>query len=153
MVDAAAAAGQFASMTKQDIDMGGFHDLLGLEISEWRDGFAKVSAVITPALLNRAGILHGGVLLTMLDEVGALSGLWCSVEGHSRSSVTVDLSGHFTGKSRRGRVFATGELVSRGRALYFTRSEVRGEDGELLAYGSSTHKWRTGSETLEGSPY
>ena len=129
-----------------------FHSQLGIQVAEWRDGFARISLDITPRHLNRSGILHGGVLLTMLDEVGALCGVWCSVKGNRRSSVTVDLDCRFVGQSTSGLVFATGELVSHGRSLYFTRSQVTDPAGRVLAYGASSHKWRRGSERLEGSP-
>ncbi len=129
-----------------------FHGQLGIEIVEWREGFARIALDILPKHLNRSGILHGGVLLTMLDEAGSLCGVWCSVKGNRRSSVTVDLDCRFVGQSSTGRVFGTGELVSHGRSIYFTRIEITGPDGRKLAYGSSTHKWRRGSETVEGSP-
>ena len=66
--------------------------------------------------------------------------------------MTVDLDCRFVGQSRLGRVLATGELVSHGRSLYFTRTQVTDLDGRILAYGASSHKWRRGSEVLEGSP-
>lgn len=135
-------------MTQRD----DFHGALGIEVLEWRNGFARIALEIAPGHLNRSGILHGGVLLTMLDEAGALCGVWCSVRGNHRSSVTVDLDCRFTGQSRSGRVIGTGELVSHGRSLYFTRTQVVAPDGRVLAYGASSHKWRRGSELLEGSP-
>ena len=138
-------------MTTFEIDLGGFHDQLGIEVVEWRDGFARIGVMLAPRHLNRSGIVHGGVLLSMLDEVGALCGVWCSVPGNRRSSVTVDLAGHFTGQSREGHVFGTGEMVSNGRSLYFTRTEITDEAGRVLAYGTSTHKWRRGSEALQGT--
>ena len=131
---------------------GDFHDELGIELVEWREGFARIALALQPRHLNRSGILHGGVLLTMLDEAGALCGVWCSVSGNRRSSVTVDLDCRFVGQAKAGRVFGTGELVSHGRSLYFTRTEVTDVSGRVLAYGASSHKWRRGSETLEGSP-
>ena len=135
-------------MTKRD----DFHSLLGVTILEWREGFARVALDITPRLLNRSDILHGGVLLALLDEVGALAGVWCSVTGNRRYAVTVDLSGHFTGQAKSGRLSATGEIVSHGRSLFFIRSEIRDAADQLISYGTSTHKWRRGSEAVEGVP-
>ena len=43
-----------------------FHGQLGIEIAEWRDGFARIVLELLPKHLNRSGIVHGGVLLTML---------------------------------------------------------------------------------------
>ncbi len=127
-----------------------FHAQLGIELLEWRDGFARIALDILPRHLNRSDILHGGVLLTMLDEAGALCGLWSSMPGQHRSSVTVDLDCRFVGQSREGRIFGTAEVVSHGRSLYFTRSQVVDGAGRVLAYGSSSHKWRSGSGPAEG---
>ncbi len=135
-------------MTKPD----NLHTLLGFECVEWRDGFARVALDVLPKHLNANGILHGGTLMTMLDEAGALCGLWCSLPGHRRYSVTVDLDCRFVGQAKTGRVFGTGEMVSRGRSLYFTRVEIKDADGRMLAYGASSHKWRRGSEVVEGVP-
>jgi uncharacterized protein (TIGR00369 family) len=135
-------------MTQRD----DFHSLLGVTILEWRDGYARVALDITPSLLNRSDILHGGVLLSLLDEVGALCGVWCSVQGNRRYAVTVDLAGHFTGQAKNGRIIAVGERVSNGRSLFFARSEIRDVTEQLISYGTSTHKWRRGSEVVEGVP-
>lgn len=129
-----------------------FHAQIGTERLEWRDGFVRLAMDVKPQHLNRSGIIHGGVLLTLLDEAGSLCGVWCSVKGNRRSSVTVELSGHFTGQVSTGRVIATGEIVSHGRTLYFTRSEIRDPEGRVICYGTSTHKWRRGSESVEGAP-
>jgi len=127
-------------------------DLLGLRMIEWRDGFARIACDLAPHHLNRANIIHGGVLLTLIDEVGAAAGVWCATAGHRRHSVTVNLNGHFTGRVEAGRIIASGTMVSRGRSLYHSRAEVVDEQGHLLAFGSSTHRWRTGDQRLEGTP-
>ncbi len=136
-------------MTEPHTDFGVSN---GLTRIEWSEGLARIALDIEPRHLNRNGVLHGGVLMTLLDEAGALSGVWCSVPGNRRSSVTVDLNCHFTAPSRSGRVIATGRLVSHGRSLYFARAEVVDPNGQILAFSASTHKWRRGSEAVEGSP-
>ncbi len=127
-----------------------FHTQLGTELLEWRNGLVRVAVLLTPLHLNRAGIVHGGILLSILDEVGAMCGLWSSTPGHRRHSVTVDLAGHFTGQAREGHIYGIGELVTQGRSLYFARGEIKDADGAVLAFGTSTHKWRRGSETTDG---
>jgi len=39
----------------------------------------------------------------------------------------------------------TGKVVGQGRSLYFVQSEVRDAHGALIAFGTSTHRWRRGS--------
>lgn len=129
-----------------------FHELLGLTVIEWRDGFARIACDTDRRHTNRSGIVHGGVLLAMMDQAAAYAGLWCSVPGHIRRAVTLDLDGRFTGQVAGGRLVAEGRLVRRGRNIFFCRSEVFDAAGALVAFGASTHRWRAGSESPEGQP-
>ncbi len=131
-------------------DLRGFashlSDLLGFTLLEWREGFARVHCAIHAHHLNRGGIVHGGVLMTLLDEAGAAAGVFAAERAQRRHSVTVSLNCQFTGRAETGVMIATGEVVRSGRNLYFSRSEVRSESGELLAFGASTHRWRRSSQ-------
>lgn len=51
-----------------------------------------------------------------------------------------------------GRIVAEGRVATRGRNIFFTRTEVFDEAGKLVAFGAGTHRWRAGSETVEGQP-
>ncbi|WP_237214019.1 PaaI family thioesterase [Falsiroseomonas oryziterrae] len=129
-----------------------FHDLLGLELIEWRDGLARVACETDARHANRSGITHGGVMLSLIDQAAAYAGLWCSVPGNIRRAVTLDLDCRFTGQVAGGRLVAEGRVVTRGRNIFFCRTEVFDAAGTLVAFGASTHRWRAGSETVEGQP-
>jgi uncharacterized protein (TIGR00369 family) len=138
--------------TPLDPHPAAFHDLLGLELVEWREGFARVACEAGPRHANRSGIVHGGVMLAMIDQAAAYAGLWCSVPGNIRRAVTLDLDCRFTGQVARGRLLAEGRVVTRGRNIFFCRTEVFDPAGTLVAFGASTHRWRAGSEGVEGQP-
>jgi uncharacterized protein (TIGR00369 family) len=129
-----------------------YHDLLGIELLEWRDGYARIACETGPQHRNRSGIVHGGLLLSMIDQGAAYAGLWCSVPGNVRRAVTLDLDCRFTGQVKGGRVTAEGRVVSRGRNIFFCRTEVFDAEGKMVAFGASTHRWRAGSESVEGQP-
>ncbi|MBO1074002.1 PaaI family thioesterase [Roseomonas marmotae] len=129
-----------------------YHDLLGMRLEEWRDGYARVAMEAGEQHMNRSNIVHGGVILSMIDQAAGFSGLWCSVPGNARRAVTIDLDCRFTGQTLAGRVVAEARMVSRGRNIYFVRTEVFNAAGQMVAFGSSTHRWRKGSETVEGVP-
>ncbi len=129
-----------------------YHRLLGIEIEDWSDGFARLVMQAGADHMNRSDIVHGGAILSIIDQAAGMSGLWCSVPGNSRKAVTIDLDCRFTGQVKAGKVTAEAKVVTRGRNIYFVRTEVFNEAGEMVAFGSSTHRWRKGSETLEGSP-
>jgi uncharacterized protein (TIGR00369 family) len=130
-----------------------FHELLGLRLVDWQDGFARTTCDTGPQHTNRSGIVHGGVLLSMIDQTAAYAGLWCSVPGNVRRAVTLDLDCRFIGQAEAGQLLAgESRVVSRGRNIFFCRTEVLGPDGTLVAFGASTHRYRRGSEQPEGVP-
>ncbi len=53
-----------------------FHDLLGIELLEWREDFARVGVESGSRHANRSGIAHGGVMLALIDQAAAYAGLW-----------------------------------------------------------------------------
>ena len=133
-------------------DNAPFHDLIGIRLEDWQDGFARLSLLVEPRHHNRSGVLHGGVLLAMIDQAGGFSGLHCSVPGNVRRAVTLDLNTRFTGQVKAGKIVAEGRVVTAGTNIFFTRTDVFGPDGQLIAFGSGTHRWRSGSQNKEGVP-
>ncbi len=129
-----------------------FTDHLGFILLEWRENLARIALDLRPFHLNRNGIAHGGVILSLIDDTAGASGNWCSVPGNVRLSVTVDLTVSFIARAAAGRLIATGRVVSQGRSMFFARTEVHDAAGTLVGVGQSTHKRRRGSETPEGVP-
>lgn len=127
-----------------------FHELLGLRLLEWREDYAKVVVEAGEKHWNRSGVVHGGLMLSMIDQTGAYAGLWCSVPGNVRRAVTLSMTCNFTGQMKAGTLYGEGRVVTRGRNIFFTRTEILDAKGALIAYGQGTHRWRAGSETVEG---
>jgi uncharacterized protein (TIGR00369 family) len=123
-----------------------YHELMGMQVVHWEDGLARLECRLLPAHANRGGIAHGGVMLSMLDQAGAFAGLWCPHPGRKRSAVTLDLDCRFTGQAKIGSLLiAEGRIATAGRNVFFAKSEVRDETGALIAFGASTHRYRSGS--------
>lgn len=130
-----------------------YHDHLGLVIAEWRDGYCRMVCDTAAQHANRSGIVHGGVLLSLMDQAAAFAGLYCPVPGRVRRAVTLDLDCRFTGQAVLGRrLSAEGRVVTAGRNVFFARTEIRDEAGTLVAYGGSTHRYREGSGDPHGMP-
>lgn len=129
-----------------------FGHALGFKIDEWGDGHGKVSLVLERWHLNASKIVHGGVIMTLLDVATGMAGLFCTVKGNRRYSVTVSLNTNFIGQARTGKIFATGSRTASGRNLFFASAEVRSEEGVLLATATAVHRYRRGSENPEGVP-
>ena len=83
-----------------------YHALLGITLEQWREDFSRVACETGRQHTNRSGIVHGGLILSMIDQAAAYAGLWCSVPGNIRRAVTLDLDCRFTGQVASGRLTA-----------------------------------------------
>jgi uncharacterized protein (TIGR00369 family) len=78
---------------------------------------------------NSHGILHGGLMMTMMDLAMAVA----SKENQDDQSVTVSMATEFTNAGHAGELIeATGELVRRANSLVFVRGQIHTGDRVLL---------------------
>lgn len=139
-------------MDIDDIADSPFNELIGFRISDWREDEVTLELELRGEHLNRSGALHGGVLMTLIDAAGGFAGCHCAVPGNVRRALSLSISVSFTGQARAGKVRAVGRKRAGGRRIFFAAVEVFGDQGELLAEGQGTYRYRSGSETPEGSP-
>lgn len=141
-----------ADAARQRLIAGGFHEVLGYRQAEWREGYAVLTLEVQPHHLNLGGVLHGGVLVSLLDIVCAQAGLYCPYPGRIRKAITLSLSSTFTGQANAGVIRAVGTLRASGTRIFNSTGEVFSEDGRLLALAEGTFRTRSGSEKPEGVP-
>lgn len=125
---------------------GGFHELIGYRLVTHREGKAVVELDIQPRHLNRAGVIHGGVLMALLDIVLAEAGLYCDDPQRVRRALTLSMSTTFTGQCSAGVIRAIGVKRAGGRRIFNSSGEIRDQDENLLAIGEGTFRLRSGSE-------
>ncbi|WP_444677668.1 PaaI family thioesterase [Halomonas sp. E19] len=130
----------------------GYHELLGIRVVEWSEGLAVVELVADDRHLNRSGIVHGGVLTSMLDSALSLAGLYCDDPGRVRRGMTLSLTSTFVGPAGTGTLRATGRVRGGGRKVYLASGEVIDAEGTLLAMAEGAFRRRSGSESAEGVP-
>lgn len=130
----------------------GFQGLLGYRLVEWSDGHAVVELDIADPHRNRAGVLHGGVIMTLIDAAGGFSGTYCTVPGNVRRSMSLSISTNFLGQETEGAVRAVARRTRAGKNIFFTTVEVFGRDGVLIGTGEGVYRLRGGYENPEGKP-
>ncbi len=92
---------------------------------------------------NALGVLHGGVVMAMLDDVGGLSGRIREPGEAERRVATVDFQTQFIQPVAKGLVRVIGRIVGGGKSIYFVRGELYGNGDVLCAASTSTHRWRS----------
>ncbi len=91
----------------------------------------RVLLTIRPELINPAGLLAGPVAYAMVDySMG--STLWQELTGEERIA-TIGISINYVQTARQGEVVCETRLDRRNDRVAIMQSEVRHEDGRLLA--------------------
>jgi len=113
--------------------IGGFDALLGMRLDEAGPDEVRTSVEITPELLQPYGILHGGVLCSMVETTGSVAAaLWYGDRGH-----VVGTANHtnFLRAAREGTLTARATPVHRGRTQQLWNIDITDVAGRLIAKG------------------
>lgn len=116
-----------------------FTDWLGVTFVSLGSGEARLQLTQRHDLDNRRGVLHGGVLATLLDSAMARAAR--TLEEGMELSGTIDLHLQFM-RLAEGKVTAWGKVESSTRGLAFCRGEVRNQAGMLCATAIATMRLR-----------
>jgi uncharacterized protein (TIGR00369 family) len=137
------AEGPVGSGRKEPLhEVAPFTEWMGATVVSTAPGKVELKLEQRPDLDNRRGVLHGGVLATLLDSVMARAAR--SIEAGLELGGTIDLHVQFL-LPARGTVTATGLLVSQSTNLAFCRGEVHDASGTLVATGTATLRLRRAS--------
>lgn len=123
-------------MTSAIEDNSPLGNLLGFTRVEDSAARVVLEAEIRPELLNRRGVVHGGVLSALLDS--ALGGAVVAGIDPEEWCATLQLSVQFISGGRRGPLRATGRLTRRGPRCAFAEGEVLDARGKLIARAQGT---------------
>ncbi|MDZ7644221.1 MAG: PaaI family thioesterase [Woeseiaceae bacterium] len=118
---------------------GTYLEFLGFRLTAWKDGFSRLEMPVKKKHRNTVAYLHGGVIASLLDIAGAVSGSY----GVSSElvSVTVNLNCNFIVPHRGDLVVAEGELIRRTKSLFFAQAKLLDRDNNLLcATATGTYK-------------
>ncbi|GAB4234317.1 MAG: PaaI family thioesterase [Kiloniellaceae bacterium] len=123
---------------------GGFADLVGYELVTWEDDLAEVALTVAKHHLNRSGIMHGGVLTTLVDTACGYCGCYSPEGEKTRRAFTLSLTTNFIGTGQEGRrLTARARRSGGGKSVFFADCEVRDETGRVIGSGQGTFKYIT----------
>ncbi len=122
---------------------GGFADLVGYRLTHWEEGLAEGRLELDQRHLNRQGLLHGGVMTTLLDAVLGYCGIFTALPERNRRALTLSLTCNFVGAARPGdSVIVTAKRTGGGQSVFFASGEARDQDGRLLGTAEGVFKFR-----------
>jgi uncharacterized protein (TIGR00369 family) len=109
---------------------------LPMRIVSMSDGASRIELDIDTVHLQPFGIVHGGVIATLIDTAT----FWAAFSSISEDDglVNVDLKLNYLAVARSGRLAAEGRSIKSGRTISYAEASVRADDGSLIAHGTST---------------
>ena len=110
--------------------------LIGLRIAQLEFDRCRIDLDLAQRHLQPFGIVHGGVLATLIDTATFWAGFMRLPE--DAGLVNVDLKLNYLKAVARGRLRVEGECLRAGRQLSYTQASVFDEKDELVAHGTST---------------
>lgn len=129
-----------------------FNSLLGIQVHLQAREPACIKIDMKPELIGNfaTGVLHGGVISSVLDVIGgliAIEGALKRLQVSTREEVlyhlkklgTIDLRVDFLRPGKGKSFAATGTVLRTGKRVAVTRTEFRNEESLLIALGTGTY--------------
>jgi uncharacterized protein (TIGR00369 family) len=120
-----------------------FSTLMGMKLLEIDPGRARMSLNWRPDLCQPAGILHGGVIASLIDTAIAQSILLTLPDTDEPTTggriVTVDLRVKYLRPVSEGEIFCDARIVRPGRTILHTAAIVTNREGKEVALGDSIY--------------
>ena len=114
-----------------------FLEHLGIEPVDASDGYAEFHMTVKEHHLRTLGLLHGGVVATLLDTAMGFASITKAPKGHH--VVTIQLNMNFIRAAYEDEVLtAKGTVTHSGRKTAVLKGEVLNQDGKTIAIGTST---------------
>lgn len=114
-----------------------FWGYLRCEIKKIKRGKVTLVLTLQPHHLNLQGIVHGGVISSLLDNT---MGIAVITERFHEQIVTTNSNVHFVSSLQGGVLYSTAKVLHQSRKIITVSGEVRREDGQLSAIGSGSFK-------------
>jgi uncharacterized protein (TIGR00369 family) len=123
---------------KPTFEVGVPHPPLGYIPRDAGGGTATWEYVVDPAHYNMNGVLHGGVLMALLDTaMGHAVAALVVPEGRFNAAAQFNI--HFFLPIKTGLVRARAEVKKIGKRLAVVEAEATDESGRVLGIATSTH--------------
>ncbi len=130
----------------------GFNGLIGHRVVAWRPGFVEFELKVRAELCNANGLLHGGVLMTLLDGASGFACTFNETATTRRLSVTLAFTTQFIKAAREGdtlTIFGAWRPSS-SQSTFAAETEIYNQAGDLIATGAGTFRYLKG-ERADGT--
>lgn len=108
-----------------------FARLIGLEIGDIERGTATLHLPVRDELKQNRGLVHGGVIATLIDTAAAFAAITLLEPGES--TTTIDLTIHYLRPLKAGSATAHARVLRAGRRVLVISVQILDETEALVA--------------------
>ena len=119
------------------VNISPYPSLLSMNLVDIGIGFAEVQIVTEDKHMQLLGVVHGGVLASLIDTV-AFWAVYYGIEHHDAWLTSVDLKLNYLSPATSKKLIAKGRQIKVGRKLCYAEAQVNTEDDRIIAHGTST---------------
>ena len=120
----------------QELAKSTFWGYLGCELVEATEKSVIISLKLADHHKNLLGIVHGGVMMSMLDNAMGL----IIMLGTGENTVTATMNTHFLSNVSSGKIYCKAELLHCTKRTNTITASVYDEQDELLAWASGAYR-------------
>ncbi|MFC1968956.1 PaaI family thioesterase [Chloroflexota bacterium] len=111
--------------------------LLGMEVVELGEGYARLVTPLDEKLNSGLGVLHGGVLSSLADSAVAMA-LRTMIESEEKP-ITVEMNINYLGLVQGDQAIAEARIISRGCTIAVGDVDITDKSGRLIAKSRATY--------------
>ncbi len=128
--------GTVVAMDLDDYGHFPLRSFLGMQVESFAEGNGVARLEVSESLLNPNGVVHGGVLFTMVDTAMGKATMTTLGEGQLCASIEIHL--RFLRPVAKGRLEATAAVVRRGRRIIHLECRVEHPGDSIVATATGT---------------
>lgn len=122
---------------RRSLEQATFAKFLGIELESLEPGVAVVVLELNDNFKQNNGVIHGGVIASVIDTALALAILSVLPEGERVT--TVDLTISYLRPLIEGKARATARVLRAGKRIIAASADVAGDNGNVAATALSTY--------------
>lgn len=130
-------------MARQDPGIGPLADLLGVRRGPMADGRCRFDLTVRPDHMNPYGVVHGGVLYTLVDY--AMGGALVTRLGPGERCATLEVKIQYLAPVSAGELRAEARVVERSKRVGVLEARVHADGDRLVALATGTFYIQTPS--------
>ena len=133
------------------IEVSPYPSLLSMRLVDIGIGFAEIAIAIERKHKQLLGVVHGGVLASLIDTV-AFWAVYFGIQAPNQWYTSVDLKVNYLSPAVSGALLAKGRQIKVGKKICYASAEIFDSKDNILAHGSSTMMILPNKDELDNFP-